>query len=301
VRRMSRVKLTSNGFRQQKVIDACLDNNDALVMSVIKDMYASVRMESVMIGDDRYIWVNQTQLREFVPIVGSIRTIQRIFKKLRDKKVLETHIEHEMKGVKGTFYFVKPTKLLDDLTEYVPDVNIPRLGKPAKPVKKGYDKMAAGGYDNLTSQGMTKWRLGVRQNDVWGTTNWRSKDSSTRDSSTKDSTSYDRDALIERWNEVAPVKMRKIVPGSPIDKSIKARIADYGLDGLYEAIDKIPKSSFLSGKVVNPKTGKLWKMAFSWFIGPQNFEKVYNGNYPEDEARANDNEFGSGGYGQARV
>ena len=110
--------------------------------------------------------------------------------------------------------------------------------------------------------------------------------------------SYDREELLQRWNEVAPVKMRKIVAGGPIDKSIKARIADYGIDGLYEAIDRIPKSSFLSGKVVNQKTGKLWKMTFSWFIGPQNFEKVYNGNYPEDEEQVPVSEFGNGGYGE---
>lgn len=284
---MSRLKFTIHGFQQQKLIDIGLDNNDALVMSVIKDMYASASIESLMIGDERYIWVNQTQLREFVPIIGSLRTIQRVFEKLRKAKVFDSQVMHEKKGIKGTFYFIKPTQLFDDLTEYIADVNIP---SPAK--------------------GTTKCHRGGRQNDVEGSdkmaeggaTKCRNKDSSTNDSSTSNSTSsYDRDELVQRWNEVAPVKMRKIVAGGPIDKSIKARIADYGLDGLYEAIDRIPKSRFLSGKIVNQKTGKLWKMTFSWFIGPQNFEKVYNGNYPEDEVPANDNEFGSGGYGQARL
>lgn len=286
---MSRLKFTIHGFQQQKLIDAGLDNNDALVMSVIKDMYASVRMESVMIEGERYIWVNQTQLHKFVPILGSLKTVQRIFGKLRKTKIFDTQVIHEKKGVKGTFYFVKPTQLFDDLTEYIVDVNIPAMG-------------------NQPEEGRTNCPRGVGQNDLEGSdnlteggrTNCPNKDSSTKDSSTRDSTSYDRDELLAKWNEVAPVKMRKIVAGGPIDKSIKARIADYGLDGLYEAIDRIPKSRLLSGKVVNPKTGKIWKMAFSWFIGPQNFEKVYNGNYPEDETSANDNEFGSGGYGQAR-
>lgn len=284
---MSRLKFTIHGFQQQKLVDIGLDNNDALVMSVIKDMYASASVESVMIEDERYIWVNQTQLHKFVPILGSLKTVQRIFGKLRKTKVFDTQVIHEKKGIKGTFYFVKPTQLFDDLTEYIVDVNIPTTGsQPEKGRTKsprGVGQKVLEGLDNLTEEGGT---------------NCPNKDSSTNDSSTSNSTSYDRDALIERWNEVAPVKMRKIVSGGPIDKSIKARIADYGLDGLYEAIDKIPKSSFLSGKVVNQKTGKLWKMTFSWFIGPQNFEKVYNGNYPEDEAPANDNEFGSGNYGK---
>ena len=281
---MSRLKFTIHGFQQQKLMEIGLDNNDALVMSVIKDMYASASIESLMIEDERYIWVNQTQLREFVPIIGSLRTIQRVFEKLRKAKVFDTQVIHEKKGIKGTFYFIKPTQLFDDLTEYVVDVNIP-----------------------LPSEGTTKCHRGVRQNDVegsdkmaeGGTTKCRNKDSSTNDSSTSNSTSsYDREELLQKWNEVAPVKMRKIVAGGPIDKSIKARIADYGIDGLYEAIDRIPKSSFLSGKVVNQKTGKLWKMTFSWFIGPQNFEKVYNGNYPEDEEQVPVSEFGNGGYGE---
>lgn len=117
--------------------------------------------------------------------------------------------------------------------------------------------------------------------------------------------SYDRDALIEKWNAVAPRRIESIVPGSPRDKSIKARIADYGIEALYQSIDKIPKSDLLSGRVVNPQTRKIWKMSFDWFIGPANFQKVVDGNYdpdPEvDQTSANDNEFGSGGYGQARL
>lgn len=281
---MSRLKFTIHGFQQQKLMEIGLDNNDALVMSVIKDMYASASIESLMIEDERYIWVNQTQLREFVPIIGSLKTIQRVFKKLREAKVFDTQVIHEKKGVKGTFYFIKPTQLFDDLTEYVVDVNIPAQSEGRTKCPRGVGQIDLEGSDKL-SQG--------------GRTNCPNKDSSTNDSSTSNSTSsYDREELLQRWNEVAPVKMRKIVAGGPIDKSIKARIADYGIDGLYEAIDRIPKSSFLSGKVVNQKTGKLWKMTFSWFIGPQNFEKVYNGNYPEDEEQVPVSEFGNGGYGE---
>lgn len=111
--------------------------------------------------------------------------------------------------------------------------------------------------------------------------------------------SYDRNELIKKWNAVAPRKIKSIIPGSPRDRSIKARISEYGLDALYEAIDKIPNSDLLSGKVVNPKTGKRWRMTLDWFIGPSNFQKVYEGNYdpdPDDDCQAN--EFGSGNYGE---
>ena len=170
---MSRLKFTIHGFQQHKLIEHGLDNNDALVMSVIKDMYASASVESVLIEGERFIWVNQTQLREFVPIIGSLRTIQRIFEKLRKAKVFDSHVSYEKKGVKGTFYFIKPTQLFDDLTEYVADVNIP---------------------PQALKEGTTKCHRGVRQNDVegydkmagGGTTKCRNKDSSTNDSSTSD-------------------------------------------------------------------------------------------------------------------
>lgn len=116
--------------------------------------------------------------------------------------------------------------------------------------------------------------------------------------------SYDRDELISKWNAVAPREIKSIVPGSPRDKSIKARIADYGLEAFYEALEKISQSELLSGKVVDRRTGKIWKMSFDWFIGPSNFQKVYEGNYDSDHNQnpsANDSEFGVGGYGQARL
>jgi len=113
---MGRLKFTIHGFQQHKLIEHGLDNNDALVMSVIKDMYASASVESVLIDGERFVWVNQTQLREFVPIIGSLRTIQRIFEKLRKAKVFDSHVSYEKKGVKGTFYFIKPTQLFDEIT-----------------------------------------------------------------------------------------------------------------------------------------------------------------------------------------
>lgn len=281
---MGRVKFTIHGFQQKKLIEAGLDNNDALVMSVIKDMYASASVESLMINGDRYIWVNQTQLHKFVPILGSLKTVQRIFSKLRKANLLDSHVTHEKKGVRGTFYFIKPTQLFDDLTEYVAEVNTPLLQGGGTNCPRGVGQNDGEGTDKMSRGGKTKCP---------------NKDSSTIDSSTRDSLSYDRNELIKKWNAVAPRKVKSIIPGSPRDRSIKARISEYGLDALYEAIDKIPNSDLLSGKVVNPKTGKRWRMTLDWFIGPSNFQKVYEGNYdpdPDDDCQTN--EFGSGNYGE---
>ena len=169
---MGRVKFTIHGFQQKKLIEAGLDNNDALVMSVIKDMYASASVESLMINGDRYIWVNQTQLHKFVPILGSLKTVQRIFSKLRKANLLDSHVTHEKKGVRGTFYFIKPTQLFDDLTEYVAEVNTPLLQGGGTNCPRGVGQNDGEGADKMSRDGKTKCP---------------NKDSSTKDSSTSDS------------------------------------------------------------------------------------------------------------------
>ena len=116
---MSRLKFTIHGFQQQKLIEHGLDNNDALVMAVVRDMYSSISVEHKIIDGDRYIWVNQTALSEYVPIIGALRTFQRIFKKLTDKGVFESRVVNGRNGKTGKYFYLKPSQLLEDLTEYV--------------------------------------------------------------------------------------------------------------------------------------------------------------------------------------
>lgn len=116
---MSRLKFTIHGFQQPKLIELGLDNNDALVMAVVRDMYSSVSVEHKIIDGDRYIWVNQTSLSEYVPIIGVLKTFQRIFKKLTDKGIFESKVINGRNGKTGKYFYLKPSKLLEDLTEYV--------------------------------------------------------------------------------------------------------------------------------------------------------------------------------------
>ena len=53
-----------------------------------------------------------------------------------------------------------------------------------------------------------------------------------------------------------------------------ARIKENGLENILKAIDKIKDSDFLQGK-----NNKGWAITFDWFVLPNNFIKVYEGNY----------------------
>lgn len=65
-------------------------------------------------------------------------------------------------------------------------------------------------------------------------------------------------------------------------KLLNARIKDYGIDGVLQAINNIKESSFLKGQ-----NNKNWTITFDWLIKPSNFIKVLEGNYTDKEDGTN--------------
>lgn len=142
------MKYTIHGLSQGKLIEAGLDNDDALILSVIKDMYSSKNMQFQIIDGERFIWIDQGYLFSQIPIIGSQRKLQRKLKALCDENYLERRLLFEKDSVKGKFSYINITKKLDLLSEYLP-----------------YDKMSQG----------------LRQSGIRVTTECRNKDSSIRD------------------------------------------------------------------------------------------------------------------------
>ncbi|ASY51656.1 hypothetical protein CYK80_04110 [Clostridium perfringens] len=142
------MKYTIHGLSQSKLIEAGLDNDDALILSVIKDMYSSKNMQFQIIDGERFLWIDQGYLFSQIPIIGSQRKLQRKLKALCDENYLERRLLFEKDSVKGKFSYINITKKLDSLSEYLP-----------------YDKMSQG----------------LRQSGIRVTTECRNKDSSIRD------------------------------------------------------------------------------------------------------------------------
>lgn len=83
--------------------------------------------------------------------------------------------------------------------------------------------------------------------------------------------------VIDNWNDlriygIKPIS--KISSSSKRYKSLTARIREYGIEDVLKAIDKIRVSDFLQGKNNNG-----WMITFDWFVLPNNFPKVLEGNY----------------------
>ena len=79
-------------------------------------------------------------------------------------------------------------------------------------------------------------------------------------------------AVVEAWNALNLSPIRKIT--GERERLLKARIKEYGEDGILEAIGKIKESDFLQGH-----GDRGWVITFDWFLGPRNFAKVLEGNY----------------------
>lgn len=75
------------------------------------------------------------------------------------------------------------------------------------------------------------------------------------------------------WNGISSLPHIESIPkGSKREKAVHARLDEYGIDKVLEAIELVKSSDFLTGA-----TG--WKASFDWLIAPSNFLKVIEGNY----------------------
>lgn len=79
--------------------------------------------------------------------------------------------------------------------------------------------------------------------------------------------------VVNAWNAIGLQKIVRLDPESKRGQMLRKRIKDYGVDQIVAAIESIPESDFLMGKK------KDFKATFDWFIKPNNFPKVLEGNY----------------------
>ena len=92
--------------------------------------------------------------------------------------------------------------------------------------------------------------------------------------------------VISAWNSLSELgikPIRGIKEGSKRINFLRARIKQYGEDDVLTAISNIRESPFLQG---NNKRG--WTITFDWFLLPNNFPKVLEGNYTGKSANVRD-------------
>ena len=85
--------------------------------------------------------------------------------------------------------------------------------------------------------------------------------------------------VMKFWNNVmkSPVAIPTIAKMTPKRKSmVNARVKEFGINAVYQAISKASESSFLNGG-----GSKGFLADFDWVFRPNNFPKVLEGNYDD--------------------
>lgn len=101
--------------------------------------------------------------------------------------------------------------------------------------------------------------------------------------------SQDVRRVVDAWNSLGLSKVNKILLDTERGKMLRKRIKDYGIEDVLRAVENVRASPFLNG---SNKNG--WQATFDWFIRPNNFPKVLDGNYsaPNRGRVSQGNEFG---------
>ena len=95
--------------------------------------------------------------------------------------------------------------------------------------------------------------------------------------------------IAEAWNQL-PLKKIARFTGKRKERT-EMLLAQYPAEEIISAIYSIARSRFLLGGGANH-----WQIHFDWFILPDNFEKVRNGNYLDEEEEETDQQQRSLGY-----
>ena len=93
--------------------------------------------------------------------------------------------------------------------------------------------------------------------------------------------------VFDAWQSLGIQRLRKIPDATTsTGKMLRARIKDYGIDSVLEAVEIVKKSDFLMGRV------KDFQITFDWFVRPNNFLNIVNGKYDNRTGRESDTRHG---------
>lgn len=180
------------------------------------------------------------------------------------------------RDVDGVLVMTDHKNLIGSETDYAEQKRLQRSGKAAQPaLSDGCGQCPQDVHENVHTEIRDK-RLEIRDKRIEG--------KETRDPSVSDETDCCTDVqrVVDAWNAIDGIpKVQKVTPDSKRGKSLRARIKEYGVDTVLEAIGKIQESPFLMGK-----TRKPFNITFDWFVLPNNFPKVLEGNYSDRPRRA---------------
>lgn len=114
------MKYTIHGYKQEKLYENGLDNDDALILRVLSDMYSSgsKKIHFKIIDQEKYMWITYEYLLEQIIVIGSKNKLIRRIDNLITKNILKKYLETSKNGVKGRFLYICFSAKHAILTDY---------------------------------------------------------------------------------------------------------------------------------------------------------------------------------------
>ena len=178
------------------------------------------------------------------------------------------------------FKKLKLVEILNDGTIYMLEIQN-FIGKSTTEAdrKRNYRKRIEEEKTKLMENGQMSGQMSLKCPDKAPPEKEREKDiEKEKDKDTKNKiSSTEVQRIIDTWNSLGVKKIKFIKNNTDRYKMLKARIKEYGIDTFLQTMEKIRYSTFLK----NSKD-TYW-FNFDWFISPNNFIKVLEGNYDDKE------------------
>lgn len=197
---------------------------------------------------------------------------------------LSLDIDEEIDDIKMTLAFCNA----NDLIEYVDDdvflSEVPALigseSQSARRVRKHRRKQKAlqsNGQALQSNSGVTNCNTEIDK-EIESRDRDRDRDI---DTEKKSMNSSQINQIVNLWNSLDSniPKITALNKGTKRYKLLNARINEYGLDNVIKAIKNIRQSRFLQGYVND------FAITFDWFVRPNNFIKVLEGNYTDKQSQ----------------
>lgn len=216
----------------------------------VKVTIAFLKAQNLLIDGDAE---NEYILPECAAMTGTESDSAERMRRMRERKALQCN------DIPSQCY-AQVSQCDDDVTDSYENVTLEKENR-----YKSLDKDLDTRYKSIDTDSETRYKS--------NTSNSQSDDVTCE----TQSVSLDIKEIAEAWNELQSLGIKpisKMAASSARYRKLSARIREHGKDKVLSAIEQIKVSNFLQGL-----NDQGWAITFDWFVMPNNFVKVLDGNY----------------------
>lgn len=258
------MRFTVHGFKQDKLIELGLDNDDALILRYFIDFRDTESMRAEVIEGETYYWIKYEAVIEAIPII-KLKKKDSLYRKLKNMVSIGV-LKHKTIKSNGTYsYFGIGKRYYELINEAIGNKS------------EGYGNKSVGGTE-VNPEGYGNKSVPNNSSIIYSSI----KDNNTSSDEISDSR-IPYENIINLFNATCKTLPKVKARNKARDKKIKNMFRELGLENIEIVFKKAENSSFLSGR-----NGTWGNCGFDWLINPSNYIKVLEGNYDDKVATKED-------------